>query len=268
MAAAGEHGDIILGNVVGSNIANVGMVIGAAALLTTLLVSRQTVRREIPIMVGFSALLVVMSLDGEISQVDGIIMILILGAFTAYTIRLSRQGGASRAGRSGGPSGGGAHGAQLQAAGGGRERLRLKPFGEMGAGVGLLYLGAILTVDNAVAIAHTFAIPERIIGITVIAIGTSLPELITSVLAIRKGHTDIGVGNIIGSNIYNILMITGVAATLAGIHVAPAIYTDYIIMLAFSMVLFVAIKSGRIARWVGVGLVAGYAAYLISSLAI
>lgn len=248
IAAAGDHGDIILGNIVGSNIANIGLVIGVSTLLVTLVISRRTILREIPIMVGFSVLLVVLSIDGEISQVDGIILMLILGGFTIYTIRRSRRD------------------VQPDTDDSKPKQSNLKSFGLLGIGVGLLYVGAILTVDNAVAIAEMFQIPEMIIGVTVIAIGTSLPELITSILAIRKGQIDIGVGNIIGSNIYNILMIMGVSATIAGIHVAPTIFQDYVIMIMFSMALFVSIKSGKLDYRVGMGLVAGYVAYIASSL--
>lgn len=248
IAAAGDHGDIILGNIVGSNIANIGLVIGVSTLLVTLVISRQTILREVPIMVGFSVLLVVLSIDGEISQVDGIILILTLGGFTIYTIRRSRRD------------------VQPDADDSKPKQSNLKSFGLLGIGVGLLYVGAILTVDNAVTIAEAFQIPEMIIGVTVIAIGTSLPELITSILAIRKGQIDIGVGNIIGSNIYNILMIMGVSATIAGIHVAPTIFQDYVIMIMFSMALFVSIKSGKLDYRVGMGLVAGYVVYIASSL--
>lgn len=248
IAAAGDHGDIILGNIVGSNIANIGLVIGVSTLLVTLVISRRTILREVPIMVGFSVLLVVLSIDGEISQVDGIILILTLGGFTIYTIRRSRRD------------------VQPDTDSSKPKQSNLKSFGLLGIGVGLLYVGAILTVDNAVAIAEAFQIPEMIIGVTVIAIGTSLPELITSVLAIRKGQIDIGVGNIIGSNIYNILMIMGVSATIAGIHVAPTIFQDYVIMIMFSMALFVSIKSGKLDYRVGMGLVAGYVVYIASSL--
>ena len=248
IAAAGDHGDIILGNIVGSNIANIGLVIGVSTLLVTLVINRRTILREVPIMVGFSVLLVVLSIDGEISQVDGIILILTLGGFTIYTIRRSRRD------------------VQPDTDSSKPKQSNLKSFGLLGIGVGLLYVGAILTVDNAVAIAEAFQIPEMIIGVTVIAIGTSLPELITSILAIRKGQIDIGVGNIIGSNIYNILMIMGVSATIAGIHVAPTIFQDYVIMIMFSMALFVSIKSGKLDYRVGMGLVAGYVVYIASSL--
>jgi cation:H+ antiporter len=125
-----------------------------------------------------------------------------------------------------------------------------------------LYVGAILTVDNAVVLAKEFELSEKIIGLTVIAIGTSLPELITSIIAIRKGHADIGVGNIIGSNIYNILMIMGVGAALGGVMVGADVYVDYAIMIIFSLSLLIALKTGIIGRAMGVCLTIGYVAYL------
>ncbi len=145
------------------------------------------------------------------------------------------------------------------------KNVYLRSIALLGVGIALLYGGANLTVDNAVIIAESFGVSERIIGITVIAIGTSLPELITSIVAIKKGHTDIGVGNIIGSNIYNILMIMGVATVIAGISISTEVFIDYGIMIAFSLVLFAALKSGFIGRKIGIGLVIGYVAYLVSS---
>jgi len=247
IAAAGEHSEIILGNVIGSNIANVGMVIGIAAILATLAVSKSTLRKEIPIMIGVSLLLIVLSLDGEISQYDGMLLVGSLIAFTVFTYRNAKKQKDVNSNDTKSST---------------KNNAYLKAGGLIAIGVGLLYVGAILTVDNAVILAQTFGVSERIIGITVIAIGTSLPELITSVIAIRKGHTDIGVGNIIGSNIYNILMIMGIASTIASISVMPEVFLDYAIMVGFSLVLLIALKSGKINRSVGIGLVIAYVAYL------
>ncbi len=123
-------------------------------------------------------------------------------------------------------------------------------------------MGAILTVDNAVILAKEFGLSEKIIGLTVIAIGTSLPELITSIIAIKKGHSDIGIGNIIGSNIYNILMIMGLGAVLGSVAVTPDVYIDYTIMILFSLSLLIAIKTGVVNRMMGVCIAACYVAYL------
>ena len=246
--AAGEHSAIILGNIVGSNIANVGMVIGIAAILVPLTVNKSVLQKEIPIMLGVSILLVLISLDGELSQIDGMILLTGLGVFAFYTFKsiLKQRDGNFESTES--PS---------------KKNVYLKSFGLIGIGVVLLYVGAILTVDNAVALAQEFGLSEKIIGLTVIAIGTSLPELITSVIAIRKGHSDIGIGNIIGSNIYNILMIMGVGAALGGVAIASDVFIDYAIMIVFSLSLLISIKTRVINRTIGVALAIGYAFYLI-----
>jgi cation:H+ antiporter len=248
VAAVGEHSAIILGNIVGSNIANIGMVIGVAATLVPVAVSKSSLRKEIPIMLGVSLLLIMLSLDGEISSHDGILLLAGLGIFGYYTYKdVMKQRAENKE--------------EVQEDS--PKNLYLKSAGLIGIGVVLLYVGAILTVDNAVILAKEFGLSETIIGLTVIAIGTSLPELITSVIAIRKGHTDIGVGNIIGSNIYNILMIMGVGAVFGGVMVGVDVYVDYVIMIVFSASLLVALKSGIISRTVGICLGVGYIAYLV-----
>jgi len=249
LAAAGDHGAIILGNIVGSNIANVGMVIGVAAILVPLAVHKSVLRKEIPIMLGVSALLVLLSIDGEISQYDGILLLIGLGIFVVYTFRSAlKQREKSK-----------------DDTNPGQNNVYLKSIGLIGIGIILLYIGAILTVDNAVVIATEFGLSEKIIGLTVIAIGTSLPELITSIIAIRKGHSDIGIGNIIGSNIYNILMIMGVGASLGGVLITADVYIDYAIMIIFSLSLLIGLKTQIINRTMGVILAAGYGLYLITT---
>ena len=246
VAAAGEHSAIILGNIVGSNIANVGMVIGIAAILVPLAVRKSVLKKEIPIMLGVSVLLVLISIDGEISQYDGILLLGGLGVFAIYTFKdamKQRKDDSEKTDQN-------------------KKNIYLKSIGLIGLGIGLLYIGAILTVDNAVILAKEFGLSEKIIGLTVIAIGTSLPELITSIIAIRKGHTDIGIGNIIGSNIYNILMIMGVGATLGGVIISPDVYVDYAIMILFSLSLLIALKTGIINRAMGICLAIGYVVYL------
>ena len=247
IAAAGEHSEIILGNIIGSNIANIGMVIGIAAVMAPLVVKKIQIKKELPIMVGVSFLLVLLSLDGEISQFDGILLIASLVTFTIFIYKdVKKQKAESTE--------------EIKI-----EKLFPKSYIFLGIGIGLLYLGAVLTIDNAVILAESFGLSERIIGITIIAIGTSLPELITSIIAIRKGHTDIGIGNIIGSNIYNILMIMGVGATIAGVAVVSQVYIDYAIMIGFALVLFVTMRTGLITRPIGVGLTIAYFFYLVAT---
>ncbi|MHA7734588.1 calcium/sodium antiporter [Nitrosopumilus sp. S6] len=247
IAAAGDHSAIILGNIIGSNIANVGMVIGIAAILVPLAIKKSLFRKEIPIMLGVSVLLILISIDGELSHYDGILLLVGLGIFGYYTLKdAMKQREETKY--------------EVQS---GTGNIYLKSIGLIGLGVGLLYIGAILTVDNAVIIAKEFGLSEKIIGLTVIAIGTSLPELITSIIAIRKGHSDIGVGNIIGSNIYNILMIMGVGAALGGVMISDDVYVDYVVMILFSLALLIGLKTGIINRVMGVCLAIGYVAYLV-----
>jgi len=249
IAAAGDHSAIILGNIIGSNIANVGMVIGVAAILVPLAVKKSVLKKEIPIMLGVSILLVLVSIDGEISQYDGVLLLLGLGVFAFYTFRDAlKQRETTK-----------------DDVNSGKNNIYLKSAGLIGIGVVVLYIGAILTVDNAVVIASEFGLSEKIIGLTVIAIGTSLPELITSIIAIRKGHTDIGIGNIIGSNIYNILMIMGVGAALGGVLVTSDVYVDYAIMIIFSISLLIGLKTGIINRTMGIILATGYVLYLVTA---
>jgi len=244
VAAGANHGDIVLGNVVGSNIANIGMVIGVASIMAPLAIAARALRREIPLMFGFSALLVALSVDGEVSRLDGA---LLLGALVAFTVHACRS--ARRAG---------------EAHGGASLALSSMPrsVASIAVGVAALYFGAVLTIENAVALASSLGLSEKVIGITVVAIGTSLPELITSIIAIRRGQPDIGVGSIIGSNICNVLLITGIASAAFTIAVDPGIFVDYAIMIAFGAFLLVAVRTGKIGRATGACAVAAYAAYL------
>jgi cation:H+ antiporter len=132
-------------------------------------------------------------------------------------------------------------------------------------GAVLLFAGGNLTVGGAVNLAEDLGISELVIGVVIVAIGTSLPELITSVIAIRKKQMDIGIGNIVGSNIYNILLIGGISATLIGIPVSTDVFSNYYIMIAFSLVLFIGFRK-VIPRFVGIGLAIAFAAYLVSLL--
>jgi len=243
-AAVGLHTDLILGNVVGSNISNIGMVIGICAIISPLVVSKATTRKEVPIMIGVMLLLVAISVDGEISQYDGVLLIAGLIAFTVYT--LSRAKKERKQEEEPSP----------------QKSSVPRAVGLIAIGSGLLYFGGLVTIENVISIAQGIGISETVAGITIVAIGTSLPELITSIIAIKKGHTDIGIGTIVGSNIYNILMIMGVASVITGIAVVPGMFTDYLIMIGFAIVLVAFLRSGIIPRPAGIGLAIAYAAYL------
>ena len=259
LAAFNSHTELILGNIIGSNISNIGMVIGISAIFTPLLISRITVSRWIPIMIGVSLLVVAMSYDGEISQIDGIILIGALIAFTIYTIKTVKKQKAQD------------ESIENETIEGeyflSRYKIETYPqsFALIGIGIVFLFLGGHLTVDGAVNIAQSLGISQLVIGVVIVAIGTSLPELITSIIAIAKKETDIGVGNIVGSNIYNILLILGVSSTLVGIPVVTDVFSNYYIMIAFSLVLFIGFRR-YIPRVVGVGLAIAFAVYLGSLL--
>ena len=261
-AAMNSHTDLILGNIVGSNISNVGMVIGISAMLAVgagLGIRKRTVRRWLPIMIFVSVLLVLFSLDGEISQIDGMILIAGLIIFTVYIVRTAkRQEAVGDVVEDEDPE---IHMSFI------RFTINTVPRAILCVCVGafLLFVGGGFTVDGAVAISENLGISQLVIGVVIIAIGTSLPELVTSVIAIRKGQMDIGVGNIIGSNIYNILLIGGIAATIVGIPVSSDTFSHYYIMIAFSLVLFVGFRK-FIPKPVGIGLVAAFAIYLGSLL--
>jgi len=256
LAALNSHTELILGNIIGSNISNVGMVIGISAIFAPLLISKITVRKWIPIMIGVSLLVIAMSYDGEISQIDGVILIVALIGFTIYTIKTVKTHTAAST-----------ENTDVEHVEGelflSRYRIETLPkaFALVGSGIVLLFLGGHFTVNGAVAIAESVGLSQLVIGVVIVGIGTSLPELITSVIAIARKQTDIGVGNIVGSNIYNILLILGIAATIVGIPVSADAFSNYYIMIAFSLVLFVGFRK-YIPRPIGFGLAVAFAIYL------
>jgi cation:H+ antiporter len=246
VAAASEHGGIVIGNIVGSNIANIGMVIGIVAMMIPLFVPKTTLRRDVPLMLGVSFLLIALSFDGSLSHYDGLILLASLIGFTIFTYKDAKK-------------------TRIQISENQDDKKRdiyPKAIGFILLGFLLLGLGAYVTVDNAVILAQELGLSETLIGLTVIAIGTSLPELVTSIIAIRKGHMEIGVGNIIGSNIYNILMIMGVGASLGTILISQDVFIDYAIMVGFSASILFALKRGIVTRMMGLILTSVYVIYL------
>ena len=256
LAALNSHTELILGNIIGSNISNVGMVIGISAIFAPLLISKITVRKWIPIMIGVSLLVIAMSYDGEISQMDGVILIVALIGFTIYTIKTVKTQAITNTENIGTQH---VEGELFLS----RYKIETLPkaFALIGIGIVLLFLGGHFTVNGAVAVAESFGLSQLVIGVIIVGIGTSLPELITSVIAIARKQTDIGVGNIVGSNIYNILLILGIAATMVGIPVSVDAFSNYYIMVAFSLVLFVGFRK-YIPRPIGFGLAVAFAIYL------
>ena len=250
---AGTPG-LAVGNVVGSNIANVLLVLGLAGLILPLAVRIPVVRRDVPVLIVFSIMLLVLSLGGSVSRTDGLILAGGLAGYVAWTVLRSRQQELALA--------------RQRAAGAPRPRGLRVPVALLlvGVGVALLVLGARWLVDAASEIAATHGMSDMVIGLTIVAVGTSLPELATSVVAAIRGNAEIAVGNAVGSCIFNIGAVMGLTAVLApgGVPVEQgAINFDIPIMIAVAIALLpVAFTGLRIARWEAGLFVVLYAAYV------
>lgn len=249
--------DIAVGNVVGSNIFNVLAVLGVSALIAPLVVKQQLVQFEVPLVVGLSVLILVMSHDGRIGKLDGLLLIGGLIAYTVFVILQSRRETAEIQTEYANDFGNASRGwlARLPA-----------QIACIVVGLGLLVLGATWLVDSAVSVARSLNISEAVIGLTIVAAGTSFPELATSVVAAMRGEGDIAVGNVVGSSIFNLLGILGAAAliTPSGLSVAPALLNfDIPVMIAVAFACLPIFATGhRIARWEGVMFMGYYAVYL------
>ncbi len=252
--ALDNQSDVALGNVVGSNIFNVLFILGIAALITPLAVARKLIRQEIPWLVAVSALVFVMALDGRIGTLDGIILVVLMSTYTLVQLRQSRAEPET------------ANDDDVIHSRSWRTGILFLCAGVLG-GLTLLVFGADLLVTAAIGIARKLGISEVTIGLTVIAAGTSLPEVATSVVAALRGERDIAVGNVIGSNLFNLMAVAGIAAIVSpgGLQVAPS-------LLAFDMPVMVVVavacipilfSGGRIDRWEGALFFLYYVAYTV-----
>lgn len=254
-AAMKGSGDIALGNVVGSNIFNVLMILGLSAAIAPLVVNQQLIRLDVPLMVGISILTLFLAQDGRIGRREGAILLLGMVAYTSFLIRMSIR-----------------ESKQVQKEY--EQEFGEKPKGSAQlisnlilviVGLGLLMAGSRWLIAGAVAAAQAMGVSELIIALTVIAAGTSLPEVATSVMATLRGERDIAVGNVIGSNVFNILGILGFSAIVApeGISVSTAaLRFDIPVMIAVSIACLPIFFSGfRIARWEGILFLAYYVFY-------
>jgi cation:H+ antiporter len=264
-AALAGQADIAVGNVVGSNTFNVLFILGLSAMIAPLIVSRQLVRTDVPLMVGISIVMLLMALDGRISRLDGGVLALGIVGYTVLLIRLARKEKA--ASREAAEAGGKGVPARAEVA---TARTWIVNLAYIAAGLGLLVLGARWFVDSSIAIARMMGVSELVIGLTIVAAGTSMPEVATSIIASIRGARDIAVGNVVGSNIYNILAVLGLAALLSptGVAVAPAALDfDIPVMLAAAAACLPIFFTGHlIARWEGwlfFGYYAAYTAFLI-----
>jgi cation:H+ antiporter len=205
-----DQGAIALGNVIGSNIANLGMILAACALIRAPSVDRQIVVREIPVLLATTAAVPLVMLDGALSVVESSGLLGVAVVYTAWMIATSRRGSAAAAEEVAEDA--------AQAAGMERPRSRGRMAIQTTAGLALLIGGGHFLVSGASGIAKVAGLSDQIIGLTIVAIGTSLPELATSAIAAIRGHGDIAVGNVVGSNIFNVLLILGASGLAGRIH--------------------------------------------------
>jgi cation:H+ antiporter len=249
--------DIALGNVVGSNIFNVLLILGISALITPLVVAQQLIRLDVPILIGVSCLTLMFGLDGKISRVDGGIFLIGIILYTTFLLIQSRKEHNPEVTEEYEREYGGSTARSPQ-------QIAIN-IGFVVLGLGLLVLGSKFLVDSSIAIARSFGVSELVIGLTLVAAGTSLPELATSVVASMRGERDIAVGNVIGSNIFNILAVLGGSSLFSadGLTVsASALRFDIPVMIAVAVICLPVFITGQlIARWEGLLFLSYYVAY-------
>ncbi len=252
-ASAGGNSDIAIGNVLGSNIANVLLILGIAASIFPLAVTKGTVWKEIPLGLLAVLLLAVMMQDAAIdgaassalTRIDGLVLIAFFIIFLYYTFGIGKVEG-----------------------GDGDVRAVPLPLASLLVVGGLVGLGfgGKLVVDAAVSMAGALGVSEAVIGLTIVAVGTSLPELVTSAVAAAKRNVDIAVGNVVGSNIFNVFWILGLSATVRPLPASPTLGRDLAVAIGAMLLLFLAMFVGRrhtLERWQGFGFTALYAAYVV-----
>ncbi|MDI5890710.1 calcium/sodium antiporter [Halomonas rhizosphaerae] len=250
-AASDGQAGIALGNVVGSNIFNVLFILGVSALIVPLTVAQQLVRIDIPLMIGLSVAMLLLALDGVMGRFDGGLLLAGLAAYLAFLFYQNARAQPEDSGES--PASGETHWAFSLAL--------------VVGGLALLVLGSRWFVEGAVAFAAFLGVSEQVIGLTIIAAGTSLPEVVTSIIAALRGERDIAVGNVIGSNVFNILGVLGLTGLLSAsaIAVPPALVGfDIPVMIAVALAcLPIGFTGGVISRWEGGALLAYYLAYTL-----
>lgn len=257
-ASLSGNGAISIGNVVGSNICNIALILGACALVSPVVASSQIIRREIPIMIGVSVLMALFLLDGTLARWEGVVLFAGIVIYTITTVRDARRETAANAEAA----------AEFEDELAKEERAAVvKPglwvsIGFTLGGLGVLVVGSHFFVSGAVSLAESWGMSQTVIGLTIVAVGTSMPELATSMVAAIRKHGDVAVGNIVGSNIFNVVGILGFCAMLNPIHAPDISRVDLTVMLVIAVALLPLCKSGgKISRTEGAFLLAGYVGY-------
>ena len=256
-AAFKGSADITIGNIVGSNIMNILIILGLSAVITPLKVAKSTIRYEIPFMIAITALLTVLGMSGTITFMNGIVLWAVFIIYFIYLVVLTRkQQNSIEEGVSSVSMGNEPGDKQV------KELSIPKALILVVIGIVLIVAGSNIAVEAASELARTFGLSERFIGLTIVALGTSLPELVTSVLAARKGNADIAIGNIVGSNIFNILFVVGTSALIIPIPFAQAFVTDFAVAAGAAILLLICcLRKQRLSRLSGVLILICYAAY-------
>ena len=243
-AAMGGSADITVGNIVGSNILNVLIILGLASAIVPIAVGASTQKIDAPFMIAISAIFLALGWDGTITRLDGAVLLVLFASYIGYMIW-----GALHSNEEG-------------------DEIKDMKVWQMllatAGGLALVVLGADVAVDAATELATIFGMSERFIGLTVVALGTSLPELFTSVTAARKGIADIAIGNIVGSNIFNILFVVGLSSMIIDVPFASNFRIDMAVAVAASLFMWAAsLKNKKLVRWHGIVMLLGYAAYFL-----
>ncbi|HHE65253.1 MAG TPA: calcium/sodium antiporter [Bacteroidetes bacterium] len=246
-ASIGGHHEITFGNILGSNIFNILMVLGVAGIISTIVVQRNTILKEIPFLLIATLLVFGLALwNSDLSLIDGFILLAFLIVFFIYVITFLKTKTLL--------------GSDI------KERSYLVTILMMIFGMIGLFFGGKFVVDNAVIIARHFEVSEKFIGLTIVALGTSLPELATSTIAITKGRNDLAIGNVIGSNLFNILLVLGVSSIIAPIQYDIALNIDFIFLCVITIMLFITMfigKKHKLTKIEAVFFIILYIAYLV-----
>ncbi len=249
-AALSDNGAIAIGNVVGSNICNVALILGLSALIRPLKVHTQLLRFDVPLMVVASVLLALLLLDGALGRLEGALLTTGIVSYTGYLLWKARTMNSGLQ-------------EEFAEALPARQGALWRHVAFVVGGLGLLVVGANLLVKGAVAVAETLGLSKAFIGLTIVALGTSLPEMATSLVAAVRREGDIAVGNIVGSNVFNILAILGLSSLAHPLQTQGVAMTDLVVMTAFAVLMLPLMRSGfQLVRWEGALLLALYVGYV------
>ena len=243
-AASAGSADITVGNIVGSNILNVLVILGLSAAIIAVPIGKSTQKVDAPFMIAISGIFLALGWDGVITRLDGVILLVFFISYISYMIWEALHSNEEA------------------------EEIKDMKIWQMClatvVGLALVVWGADVAVDAATELATIFGMSERFIGLTVVALGTSLPELFTSVTAARKGNADIAIGNIVGSNLFNILFVVGLSSMIIDVPFAPNFRIDMAVAIAAPLFMWLASMKGmKLVRWHGIVMLAGYVAYFL-----